>query len=233
MKIGIISDIHSNLPALEAVLGALHGAGADLMYCLGDTVGYGPCPNECVDLVRQHCGIVLKGNHDSGLIGETEVEDFNHYGLTAIRWSQNRVTAENKKYLESLPLVAAENGVTLAHASPSRPGEWSYILTLRAARDNFPAFNTDICFIGHTHVPIVINEDLTIGKFTSRTRCIINVGSVGQPRDGNPDAACGLYDTASGEYSLRRVPYDIQKTADRIVSEGLPEYLAQRLFQGV
>jgi diadenosine tetraphosphatase ApaH/serine/threonine PP2A family protein phosphatase len=233
MLIGIISDIHANLPALEAVLAALQGAGADTIYCLGDTVGYGPFPNECVDLVRRHCGIVLKGNHDSGLIGETDVEDFNHYGLVAIRWSQEHVTVENKNFLESLPLVAVKNGVTLAHASPSRPGEWSYILTLRAARDNFPAFSTHLCFIGHTHVPAVINEDLTIGNIKNGIRCIVNVGSVGQPRDGNRDAAYGLFDTATNEYSLKRVPYDIQKTADRIASEGLPEYLAKRLFQGV
>jgi diadenosine tetraphosphatase ApaH/serine/threonine PP2A family protein phosphatase len=233
MRIGIISDIHANLPALEAVLSALRDARADVIYCLGDTIGYGPFPNECVDLARRHCSIVLKGNHDSGLVGETEVEDFNHYGLVAIRWSQERVTAENKKFLESLPLVAVENGVTLAHASPSRPDEWSYILTLRAARDNFPAFTTNLCFIGHTHVPAVINEDLTIGALKSGIRCIVNVGSVGQPRDGNPESAFGLFDTDTTQYSLKRVPYDIQRTADRIVSEGLPEYLAKRLFQGV
>ncbi len=232
MRIGIISDIHGNLAALETVLKALRDVGVDSMVCLGDTVGYGPHPNECLALVRENCSVVLKGNHDSGLIGETSVEDFNQYGLRALLWSQERVTDENKEYLRGLPFLVVHEGVTLAHASPMNPGEWSYVLTLRAARVNFDAFSTTICFIGHTHVPVIINEDLTVGDFRRGTRCIINVGSVGQPRDGNPDAAYGIYDTEGKDFALYRVPYDIQKTADAIIAAGLPEYLARRLFHG-
>jgi predicted phosphodiesterase len=168
MRIGLFSDVHANLPALETVLAKLQEAGVDIMYCLGDTVGYGPFPNECLDLVRKHCAIVLKGNHDSGLVGETSIEDFNPYGLKALLWSQERVTPEHQEYITSLPFTAIEHGVTLAHASPMRPGEWTYVLTLRAARDNFTAFTTDICYIGHTHVPVVINEDLTVGEHRKR-----------------------------------------------------------------
>ncbi len=232
MRIGIISDIHANLPALEAVLAALRDASVDRVVGLGDTVGYGPHPNECLALVKEHCSVVLKGNHDSGLIGETSVEDFNQYGLRALLWSQERVTEENKGYLRGLPFLVVHEDVTLAHASPMHPGEWSYVLTLRAARVNFEAFSTTICFIGHTHVPVIINEDLSVGEFRKGTRCIINVGSVGQPRDGNPDAAYGIYDADQKEFILYRVPYDIQKTADAILAAGLPEYLARRLFHG-
>jgi putative phosphoesterase len=232
MRIGLISDIHGNLPALETVLEGLRDARVDTIVCLGDTVGYGPYPNECLARVRETCSVVLKGNHDSGLIGETSVEDFNQYGLKALLWSQARVTEENKEYLRALPFTVVQESITLAHASPLHPADWTYILTLRAARVNFSAFTTTICFIGHTHVPVIINEDLTVGEFRKGTRCIINIGSVGQPRDGNPDAAYGIYDTLEDDFVLYRTPYDIQKTADAIIAAGLPEYLARRLFQG-
>lgn len=233
MRIGILSDAHGNLPALEAVFHALDGEHVDVIHCLGDTVGYGPYPNECVDLVRSRCEIVLKGNHDSGLIGETPIEDFNQYGLAAIQWSQKHVTDERKEYLKSLPFVDVRGDLTFAHASPLNPAEWMYVLTLRSARENFTAFATRLCFIGHTHVPVIINEDLSVSEVLKPGRSIVNVGSVGQPRDGNPDATFGIYDTEEGTYTLRRVPYDIKKTASAIKRAGLPEYLAKRLFQGV
>jgi diadenosine tetraphosphatase ApaH/serine/threonine PP2A family protein phosphatase len=233
MRIGIFSDVHANLPALETVLAKLRDEAVDLMYCLGDTVGYGPYPNECIELVRTNCKLVLKGNHDSGLIGETSVEDFNPYGLKALLWSQERVTDEYKTYLGSLPYTAVEHEVTFAHSSPMRPAEWSYVLTLRAAKENFHAFTTKICYIGHTHVPVVINEDMTVGEYRKNGRCIINIGSVGQPRDGNPDAAFGIYDTVTRDFTLYRIAYDIKKTSDAIIAAGLPEYLARRLFQGI
>jgi diadenosine tetraphosphatase ApaH/serine/threonine PP2A family protein phosphatase len=232
MLIAILSDIHGNLPALEEVLKKAEDLKADVLYCLGDTVGYGPFPNECVSLVREHCSVILKGNHDSGLIGETPLEDFNHYGRDAIVWSKSVVTAEHQEFLHTLPSLMQHNGVTLAHSSPHKPDAWTYILTMRSAQDNFAAFSSTICFIGHTHVPVVIGEDGTVNKYKPGTRCIINVGSVGQPRDGNPRAAFGIYDTETFEYNLIRVPYEIQRTARAVRDLGLPEFLAQRLFQG-
>ncbi len=233
MRIGIISDIHGNLPALEATLQKLKELHAEIIYCLGDTVGYGPFPNECIEIVRERCTVILKGNHDSGLVGETPLEDFNQHGLKAILWSQKQVTKENADFLRGLPFMTVENGLTLAHSSPYQPDAWTYILTLRAAKENFAAFATNLCFIGHTHVPVVIGEDSSINNFRSTGRYIINVGSVGQPRDGIPDAALGLYDTAIGVYNLIRAPYPVERTANAIRDAGLPDFLAQRLFQGV
>ena len=233
MRIAIISDIHGNLPALEAVLKEVSELKADVCYCLGDTVGYGPFPDECLDLVRDRCKIVLKGNHDSGLIGETSLDDFNQHGLKAILWSQQRVRKDNWDYIRSLPYSAVDNGLTLAHSSPHRPNAWTYILTLRAAQENFAAFTTELCFIGHTHVPVIIGEDSSINKFRKDCRFIINVGSVGQPRDGNPEAAFGVYDTDLRSYSLVRVPYDIERMEKAIREAELPEFLARRLSQGV
>jgi diadenosine tetraphosphatase ApaH/serine/threonine PP2A family protein phosphatase len=232
MLLAILSDVHGNLPALQEVIKKIKESKADVTYCLGDTVGYGPFPNECVELVRENCAITLKGNHDSGLIEETPLDDFNHYGLAAIQWSKGVATKETCDFLRGLPFTAEDQGVMLAHSSPRNPEAWTYILTMRSAKDNFEAFKTPVCFIGHTHVPVIIGEDGTVNSFKKGVRHIVNVGSVGQPRDGNSDAAFGLYDTASGDYTLVRVSYDIQKTARAIREQGLPEFLAQRLFQG-
>jgi putative phosphoesterase len=233
MRIGIISDIHSNLPALEAAWARLGELKADIIYCLGDTVGYGPSPNECLAIVRERCAVVLKGNHDSGLVGETPLSDFNKYGLKAIQWSQKVVTKENLEYLKSLPFTSVQNGITLAHASPHQPEEWTYVLTLRAAKDGFTAFSTNLCFIGHTHVPVIIGEDGSINRYKNGGRFLINVGSIGQPRDGNPKSAFGLLDTENGSYELIRVEYDAEKVAKAIDDAGLPDFLGKRLIQGI
>jgi predicted phosphodiesterase len=233
MRIAIISDIHSNLPALEAVLNKIDELKADTIHCLGDVVGYGPYPNECVDLVRTRCLFTVKGNHDSGVVGETPTVHFNQYGKTAIKWTKKKITEPNLEFLRGLPQKAVDKGITLVHSSPLDPPEWTYLMTWAQAEENFSAFSTDLCFIGHTHVPVVIGEDSTVNHYQPGKRHIINVGSVGQPRDGNPDSAFGLLDLEAKDYTLMRVSYDISKTAKAIEEAGLPVFLARRLFQGI
>lgn len=233
MRVAIISDIHANLPALESTLAYIEDTNVDAIHCLGDIVGYGPFPNECVDLVRARCKHVVKGNHDSGLAGETSIQDFNQYGRKAIEWTADVITPENLEYLRSLPYSVVENGYTLVHSSPVQPEEWTYVLSRQDAELSFDAFTTDLCFIGHTHVPLIVGEDLSVNKFRKGLRYLINVGSIGQPRDGNPQAAFGLLNTEGPNYELIRVPYDVERTAKAIDDAGLPAFLAHRLFQGM
>lgn len=232
MRIAILSDIHSNLAALEAVLLKMDSLAISTVWCLGDIVGYGPFPNECVDIVRRRCSLVVTGNHDSGVVGVTPVDDFNENGLRAIFWTRGALAAEHLEYLRGLPLTLMHDSCTLVHASPADPSEWHYLHSVRGAVKNFRAFTTRICFIGHTHVPVVIGEDGTVNRFTDKGRYIVNVGSVGQPRDGDPLAAFGVYDSETGRYESVRVPYAIEKTAEAILKAGLPEHLARRLYHG-
>ena len=233
MRIAVVSDIHGNLPALEAVFERVDQLKAGAIICLGDTVGYGPFPQQCLDMVRRRCTVVLQGNHDSGLVGDTSIEDFNHYGVQAILWTREQVDAEGQEYLKHLPFVHEEGDATFVHASPAAPERWRYVLSLRAAHENFQAFTTRVCFIGHSHVPVVIPEQGNINEYRPGHRHLINVGSVGQPRDGNPYASFGVYDQDADLFDLVRVPYDIAKTARAIRDAGLPEFLAQRLFKGL
>jgi diadenosine tetraphosphatase ApaH/serine/threonine PP2A family protein phosphatase len=233
MRTAIISDIHSNLEALKAVLDYIDHAEAEEIWCLGDIVGYGSSPNECVELVRERCGLVLKGNHDGGATGEVEINHFSTQGQTAIKWTQQQVTEKNLSFLRNLPLSAIQQDATLAHATPTKPESWRYILSWREARESFRGFTTPFCFIGHTHIPVVIREDGRIGPLKKGTRHLINVGSVGQPRDGNPKASFGLFDIKTFRYENVRVAYDVEKAAQAIKSAGLPPYLGNRLLLGV
>ena len=229
----IISDIHSNLPALEAVFAHVDSLHVDAVHCLGDIVGYGPFPNECTDIIRERCTHVIKGNHDSGLIGETTLEDFNRYGQEAIRWTEKVIGHENLEYLQQLPFSVIENNFTLVHASPVHPEQWSYVMNRQQAEECFHAFRTDLCFIGHTHVPVIVGEDGAVGSFRKGTRYLINVGSVGQPRDGDPRSAFGMLDTEIPAYETIRVPYEVEKTMAAIRNAGLPAFLGHRLIQGI
>jgi len=232
MQVAILSDIHSNLPALEAVISAIDERKIATVWCLGDIAGYGPFPNHCLAIVRARCSLVVSGNHDSGVIGRTPVDDFNEYGLRAIFWTRGALEPGHMAYLRELPLSLTHGDCTLVHASPFEPSDWHYLHTVRGATKNFRAFDTRLCFIGHTHVPVILGEDGTVNRYTAEGRYIINTGSVGQPRDGNPAAAFGVYDSDSGRYEGVRVPYAVEKTAEAILSAGLPEFLARRLYQG-
>jgi diadenosine tetraphosphatase ApaH/serine/threonine PP2A family protein phosphatase len=233
MRIAIVSDIHSNLEALERTLDKIHELEADRVYCLGDVVGYGPHPNECVTLVREQCTATVLGNHDSDVVGTTPLDEFNSYGRKAIEWTAERITRAHRQYLESLPLMLQEGNLTLAHASPKNPKEWQYVISWPQAKDAFKAFKSRLCFIGHTHRPLVIGEDQSIDAFRREGRYLINVGSVGQPRDGIPTASFGFLNTRKWTFEIIRVPYNIDRTANAINKAGLPEYLARRLYLGI
>lgn len=241
MKYGLISDIHGNLEALEAVLVALKEYQLDQILCLGDVIGYGPNPNECIELVREHAAICLIGNHDEASLGRVDLELFNAMASQAIKWTTDSLTEESKQYLSGLTYSRSYGSFMIVHASPDEPRRWNYILNLEDAANSFDAFEEQTCFIGHSHTPWVIHlqpddrmrvrHDYPL-LFESDARYLINIGSVGQPRDRNPNAAFGILDTALQQYTLVRVPYDVAKTQRKIRETGLPSFLADRLATG-
>jgi len=241
MRYGIVSDIHGNLEALESVLADLEKRQVDSILCLGDLIGYGPNPNECVDLIKDRAEVVLAGNHDYAPLDKLDLSYFNPWARSAIEWTKERLSASSVEFLLALPLKKEIYGVTLVHSTPLQPEEWNYIITIGDAQKNFPQFDNQVCFIGHSHVPIVIvmdsEEDCRVIQdnplqIQDGLRYIINVGSVGQPRDLNPLAAFGIYDDSEQRYELFRVEYDIGKTQKKIRESLLPEYLAERLEVG-
>ncbi|UCF29837.1 MAG: metallophosphoesterase family protein [bacterium] len=241
MRIGILSDIHSNLEALEAVDEALSSASVDTIYFAGDVVGYGPDPNPCTQWVRDRAEIAVAGNHDFAAIGMMDPETFNSNAREAIIWNSERLEDWAGDYLKELPMVVTRDEVTIVHASPRAPELWEYIFTLWDAEVNFSHFLTEFCFVGHSHQPVMVGMDpegvVTVIpgeslKAEEGHRYLINVGSVGQPRDGNPDACCGILDTSTFEFTLVRIPYDVRKTQRKMVKEGLPLALVDRLSEG-
>jgi diadenosine tetraphosphatase ApaH/serine/threonine PP2A family protein phosphatase len=233
MKIAVISDIHSNLQALLAALSDIDGRGIDQIYCLGDIVGYGGSPNECVELIRQRAALSVLGNHDQAALNPSDVNNFTKPGKIVSEWTNKTLTDENRKFLAALPFTAKAGLCTLVHASPETPPAWQYVDSMDAARDQFTHFTTKLCFIGHTHVPALCGEDMKTFKFKKNVRFLINVGSIGQPRDGNPHLSYGILDTEPWSYENIRIPYDIRGAALAITSQGLPAVLAKRLSQGL
>lgn len=241
MRYGIISDIHGNLLALEKVLERGRSEGCDKFICLGDIVGYGPFPNECVELVKNNCDIVLMGNHDHAAIGHTSTSYFNIYAKMAIEWTATELTPSTRLFLEGLPFRHEERDISFMHSTPVKPEEWNYVLNLSEAEYNLKRSESKMCFIGHSHVAVIFVQrfDGKIRAFRDGivdiapdSRYIINVGSVGQPRDGNPAASFGIYDTESARYQLIRQEYDVSKTQQAMMERDLPYFLVERLSRG-
>ncbi len=241
MKYVIISDIHANLEALEVAVSRIEIVQPDRIICLGDIVGYGASPNECTQIVRNLTDLVVAGNHDWGVVGKTDITYFNAYARHAVIWTNRNLTPANLEYLEKLPLVHVENGILRAvHATPDHPERWNYIFTYPQASKQFEAFTEGICFVGHSHQPVVFelsrDEITTINsesvKLKKAHRYIINVGSVGQPRDGDPRACLCVYDATSQEVKLERLQYDVESARQKILNAGLPSVLANRLLWG-
>ena len=241
MRVLVISDVHSNLTALEAVLA---DAGSfDEIWSLGDIVGYGARPNECIERLCEFDHVAIPGNHDWGVLGKLDLEDFNAAAREANLWSRAQLTPESVAYLESLPETRLQSDVSLAHGSPRGP-IWEYLLHPTYAQVSFGFFDTPLCLVGHTHVPVVFRatgDPLTcralppaigVGVQLDNARHIINPGSVGQPRDGDPRAAYLLLDTEEQEFEHRRVAYKVDAAQDRIRQAGLPQSLSSRLALG-
>lgn len=226
MKLGIISDIHGNLDALNAIVKRLEAERVDEIYCLGDVVGYGANPNECLEKVRAICKICLLGNHDDAVNGGTNTRYFNPYAQAAIEWTNRVLTDENRAFLKVRPLSHEEPNYLYVHATPLEPRNWNYCLTDHEAADQWPLLKPGMtAFIGHSHIPVEFTHE-------SDRKRVINVGSVGQPRDHDPRASCGLLETETGTFRWIREVYPIQEAARKIRQANLPEYLAARLFEG-
>jgi predicted phosphodiesterase len=235
MRIAVISDIHSNLPALEKALSIIKEQSVDTIYCLGDIVGYGSQPNECIDLIREKASLCVLGNHDSAVINSSEIQYLPPEGRIAAEWTLKILTQENRIFLSQLRYKCVSDIATLVHASPKNPENWTYVMDLDEANRQFQYFSTRFCFIGHSHIPFVCGEDLRTMQLTkgSTMRFLMNVGSIGQPRDGNPMLSFGILDTDAWSFEIIRAEYDISQAARSIIDAGLPSILAERLFKGM
>ncbi len=243
MRILIISDIHANYTAFETVLNDCEGEW-DFVWCLGDVVGYGPDPNECVDRLKALPQLCLAGNHDWAALERLDARSFNPDARHAVQWTRATLTDENTRWLEALPVTFVIGEYTLVHASPREP-IWEYILEPVIAALNFPHFETPYCFVGHTHQPVIYTMEAESDNAESAApryneayalngrRQIINPGSIGQPRDQNPAAAYGILDMTDGIFEHRRVDYDIRAVQRRMYDSNLPERLITRLEHGL
>ncbi len=233
MKYAIISDIHSNLEALQKALDIIDEKNVDEIICLGDVVGYGANPNECVEIVRQRCSTVILGNHDAAALDTSSAKDFNVIARKAVLWTANALEEDSRKFLSLLPYTQQKESLLFVHASPHTPELWDYIIDVEDAVSALRYVTEKLCFIGHTHVPGIFSKNGRAKTITTDEQFIINVGSIGQPRDGNPMLAFGILDSTAWEYELIRSKYDIQRAADKIYEAGLPEELGYRLMYGM
>jgi len=240
VRYAILSDIHGNLEALRAVLDDCAGR-ADAVLCLGDTVGYGADPLACVELVADRAQASVGGNHEYAVAGRLGMEWFNRYARAAAEWTQQRLDEDHRAYLGALPLISEIGDATLVHASPAQPDEWDYLVTAEDGFAAFPSFATRWCFVGHSHVPGAWSlgssgPEHRAGCASLQSergrRYIVNVGSVGQPRDRDPRAAYALWDAEAGWLQIQRVAYDVGTARRKILEAGLPRFLADRLAAG-
>ena len=243
MRCLVVADVHSNLEALRAVIAhAEADGGFERVLCLGDVVGYGPDPGECLALLRSYPHAAVAGNHDLAAVGDLSVETFNPAARAAALWTRRMLTPDEQAYLRSNPLRCEEAETTLVHGTPREP-VWEYFLPWLMpppVRDQcFRLFDTPLCLLGHSHLPFACDESGAVtplqpgaGIALDGARLIVNPGSVGQPRDGDPRAACAVYDTEARALTHHRVEYDIERTQRKMAAAGLPDSLAARLSFG-
>jgi len=241
MRWAIVSDIHSNLEALEAVLADLERERSAALVCLGDFVGYGASPNECVERLRPRLAAAVAGNHDWAACGRVRLGSFSGDAAQAARWTETQLTPQNREYLLELPLTARWDGAFLVHASAALPDRWAYVLSPADAADELRAYGERLGFIGHSHYPGTFDQDEGGRiRYTREAeipvdpghRYLVNVPSVGQPRDGDPRAGYCIVDPEAGALRHVRIAYDVDGAMRRIREAGLPRFLSERLRSG-
>jgi diadenosine tetraphosphatase ApaH/serine/threonine PP2A family protein phosphatase len=241
MRIAVISDVHANLEALQAVTHDIENSNIERVFFLGDAVGYGADPNKCIKLICDLCDIKLLGNHDYVALGLESPDHFNVVAKHSILWTRKALNRKAVERLSDFEMEATFLDYYFVHATPDNPAEWNYILTTDDAARNFDFFSQDFCFVGHSHLPVVFcrrpdesMELLELDSFQAEADCryIINVGSVGQPRDGNKDACYLVADTDSHSFEYRRLPYNVLKVQEKMRKAQLPEFLITRLANG-
>jgi len=244
MRYAILADIHANLAAFTAVLIDIeHRGEAEEIWCLGDIVGYGPDPHECIALLQQTNHVCVAGDHDWAAIGKINTSDFNPDAAVASRWTAQQLKPEDIAYLKNLPMVIKKDDFTLVHGSPREPAR-EHLLSISIASENFACFQTRFCLVGHTHKPMVFRHSGTgacsfsqfspsIGLSLTKNRFIINPGAVGQPLDGDPRASYAIYDSGTNLIRLYRVSYDISTTQAKMAKYNLPMQSVARLSRGL
>ena len=239
MKYAIIADIHGNIDAFQVALEDIRAQNATHIVCLGDVVGYNARPKECLQIVRDMGIPCVKGNHDEYCSSEEHLEGFNPHAADAVHWTRNQLSDDDKKWLRELKYSRMAANFTMVHATLDAPERWGYVFDKLAAAASFPYQTTQMCFFGHTHVPVAFMRDTVVRggtyskfKIDPAKKYFINVGAIGQPRDNNPKAAYVIYDMDACTIELRRLDYDIAAAQAKIREAGLPERLAERLAYG-
>ena len=239
-KIAILGDIHANIDALSVVLRDCQEQGVTEYLCTGDVVGYNACPHECLAWIRELGCPVVKGNHDHYVASEQNLEDFNPAAAAVVEWTRDQLDAEEIAWLRDLPFSVTDKGITIVHSTMDHPENFGYVFDHQQAETNFIQQKTPICFHGHTHCPMIYEKQMNgIYRIDPQDiqlkpgrKYFINVGSVGQPRDGDPRASFAIFDSDERQVTLHRVEYDIAEAQRRILAAGLPQRLADRLAQG-
>ncbi len=230
-KIAVISDIHGNLPALSKVLEVLDAESPDQWICLGDLVGYGPNPAECIQIIMERDIPTVKGNHDAGVVGDLSLNHFRLPNRKLIEITRSLISIDQMSWLKSLPLTLVKDEWIAAHSTPINPEKWVYVESAFQARDIIDKNNTHLCFIGHTHKPAMVSEKFGVSKYQRDGKFLINPGSVGQSRDGDYRASCCIVDTASEVYKNIRVEYDIENNLTGLMKLGFTRSEARRLMR--
>ena len=240
MRYILISDIHGNLEALKAVLGFVRKLEPYQLYCLGDVVGYGADPQSCLTTLQDEANLILAGNHDLAVAGVITAESFNQMASEVVQWTRRELEEEHLETLSNLPLVYIDGDYLFTHASPINPMEFPSVRTLDDVAEVLLSIGQRFCFVGHTHLPVLVARNDRTGALSIHRenrvtiknghRYFVNAGSTGQPRDRNPDACMVVLDEETETIEFVRIPYDISSCQNKIISQGLPSYLAERLM---